>query len=138
MRWPKDAWCGWRHRPWPTMRSMLTGSPTRARSPSGGRCRLCDAGCTKRWQARNASCVRRGVATRGLQEHLLQVGQEVESARRRLDAVALAFNQATFGGAPERGVDCRDRLPRALGKALQLEAVGQAQRVEHELERQRI
>src|SRR5450432_1135378 len=72
----------------------------------------------------------------GRQEELLEIVEEVEAERRRLDALQVAADQAAPFGFGKRSLDGRCRQAGTLAKGRDLEAFLQAQRIEHELERQ--
>src|SRR4029078_4938188 len=76
-----------------------------------------------------------------LQEQRLQVAEEVEAARRGPHALgtgqAFALEQPAGLGLAQLRLDRGERQAGALGEEREREALAQAQRVEHELERQR-
>ena len=88
----------------------------------------------RRRRARQRAFVGRPITSR--QEQRLQIGQEVEAARRRPSARRVALDQAARLRPRPAARRCRWRQPGALAERRQREALAQPQRVEHELERQ--
>src|SRR5450631_3015336 len=100
-----------------------------------GRAGWASAPNARRWRAR-ATTGPLSPSARSRQEQLLEVVQEVETERGRRGTLQVAVDEAAPLGLHQRLLDRRHRQAGALAKGDELEAILQAQGVEHELERQ--